>query len=279
MAAPLALVAEAPAFPLQAQAGLALAASGLALAPFAGFVARRIAPGRRVVFARWGFTHLLLVVAVFYLSAVLLESAWPATADESVDLGLVRSVVVLGITALAAAFFARRLAPDGLRSLGFPSGSNARAVGAGAACYLLLAPAIFGLGLLWPTVIELFGGDWQPQAVALGFTELPAARLAGALLLGIVVVPFLEELLFRGFLQPLLVQNFRDRGGVALTSFCFAALHGRDAFLPIFALALVLGGVKLRTQRLAGCWTVHALHNALTLALLLGVEDVRNLVP
>src|SRR5262249_42104447 len=47
------------------------------------------------------------------------------------------------------------------------------------------------------------------------------------------------------------------------TSFVFAALHGSGAFLPIFALSLVLGGTMLRTQRLFAVWTVHAAHNGL----------------
>ena len=84
----------------------------------------------------------------------------------------------------------------------------------------------------------------------------------------IVVLPFFEELIFRGFLQPLLVQNLGDRGGVFLTSLVFALPHGDSAFLPIFGLALLLGSLKLRTQRLSAPFAVHALHNAIVFALL-----------
>ena len=86
-------------------------------------------------------------------------------------------------------------------------------------------------------------------------------------------MPLLEEVLFRGFLQPLLVQNFRDKGGIVLTSALFAVMHGTSAFLPIFGLSLILGAVMLRTQRLTAVWAIHALHNGLQVALLLSLES------
>jgi membrane protease YdiL (CAAX protease family) len=88
-------------------------------------------------------------------------------------------------------------------------------------------------------------------------------------LLATLVVPFFEELLFRGFLQPFLVQNFHDRGGVVLTSLFFAMLHGGSAFGPIFVLSLLLGGIALRTRRLWASWAVHAVHNGLMIAVFL----------
>jgi membrane protease YdiL (CAAX protease family) len=92
--------------------------------------------------------------------------------------------------------------------------------------------------------------------------------------LAVLVLPYFEELIFRGFLQPLLVQNLGDRGGVVATSAVFAALHGASPFLPIFGLSLILGGVMLRTQRLVGSFAVHALHNGLMLAYLFAMQGL-----
>jgi len=39
--------------------------------------------------------------------------------------------------------------------------------------------------------------------------------------------------------------------------------------MPIFGIALVLGGVMLRTQRLLAVWAIHALHNGLQVAMIL----------
>jgi membrane protease YdiL (CAAX protease family) len=160
-----------------------------------------------------------------------------------------------------------------VRCLGLWPGRNGRAVLAGALAYALLLPAIIGTTAWWPWVFARLGGQYELQAIVLELAALRGAALAAAVVLAVLVVPLLEELLFRSFLQPLLVQNLGDRGGVAATSVVFAALHGPSAFLPLFALSLVLGFVMLRTQRLAAAWAVHALHNGLQLALLFLVPE------
>ena len=81
-------------------------------------------------------------------------------------------------------------------------------------------------------------------------------------MIGILVQPFLEELVFRGFLQPLLVQNLSDRLGVVVTSVLFALMHGRHAFFPIFVLSLLIGGIMLRTRSLWAAFAIHAANNA-----------------
>jgi membrane protease YdiL (CAAX protease family) len=265
--------------PELALVGALLALSGLALAPFVVFVVTRLHAGRCVFFARWGFTHLAQVVLVFLVVSALAPRVWPLPKEASLELLLARGALAFAAAGALVFHFARKLSPEGARELGLRAERNASAVAAGFASYVLLAPALFGLGLLWPWVLERLGGTWTPQAVLPAFQELAGARLALAIGLAVVVMPFLEELLFRGFLQPLLVQNFRDKGGILLTSLAFAALHGLGAFLPIFALSLLLGGIMLRTQRLVACWAVHALHNGLTLALLLASEEVRAALP
>ena len=98
--------------------------------------------------------------------------------------------------------------------------------------------------------------------------ELDPGDRSIAILLAVLVAPLLEEILFRAFLQPLLVQNLSDRLGIVVTSLVFAALHGTAALVPIFALSLLLGAIMLRTQRLFAVWAVHATHNALVFLLL-----------
>ena len=106
------------------------------------------------------------------------------------------------------------------------------------------------------------------------FAALSPSEQVLPLVLGVAVQPLLEELVFRSFLQPLLVQNFREVLGVALTSFVFAALHGPDVFLPIFALSCLLGAIMLRTQNLYAVWAIHALNNGLQFAVLIARPDL-----
>jgi membrane protease YdiL (CAAX protease family) len=264
-----------------AKTGLVLAVGGLALAPLALVIARRLFPGRNVFFARWRFFHVFAAFAVVALCMALVPSAVPhlELSWPELTVQLVESAVALGAGCAMAFWFAARLDPTGVRSLGFASGGTLRACAAGATSYMLMLPALYGLELLWPWVITASGGEFRPQEVAVEISKLGGGALAAAIVLGVIVQPFLEELLFRAFLQPLLVQNLGDRGGVALTALLFGALHGDSAFLPIFALALLLGAIMLRTQRLAAVWLVHALHNGLMFALIFADPESAGALP
>jgi membrane protease YdiL (CAAX protease family) len=265
--------AEELANPQTALYGLVLFAAGLTLAPLAMALAHRIFPGRNVFFARWGFSHAgivaLTTLALFALAGALLG---PGADPRGALVDLAATGAIFACAGLLAVAIAQRLEPSGWRALGFWPGRNLRAALVGLSAYTLMLPALFGLEMAWPWLFERLGGDFQPQEIGLRIREVPPGELWAALALAVAIVPFLEELLFRGFLQPLLVQNLGDRGGVAASSAAFAILHGASAFLPIFALALVLGAVQLRTQRLVACWLVHALHNGLMVALLFATE-------
>ena len=256
--------------------GLMLAAGGLALAPLAIALVRRLWPERIIFFARWRFLHLFQAVLLFALAGPLVGMALHRLDPQPSTLALLSaSTGVVALVVLLVVWQAKLLDPTGPRSLGLTSGGNLRAVAAGCASYALLLPTLLGLSMAWPFLWERLGGAYAPQEVAMGIAGTPKQQLWMVGILAILVVPFLEELLFRGFLQPLLVQNLGDRGGVAATAFAFALLHGGAAFLPIFALALILGALMLRTQRLSASFAVHALHNALMFVALTQVEPLK----
>jgi membrane protease YdiL (CAAX protease family) len=269
-------VEAAPAVPGAAEAGLALlglvlVASALALLPLCAFIVRLLFPERRVHFARWRFLHVAQVAAALILCSLVFSFAASALVElgrAPVFAGLVMQVLVYGAVTPLIGALALRLDPDGLVSLGFRRGGELRACAAGVVAYGLMFPGYFGLMLCWPWLMERLDLAFEPQEVVVGMLELSRGELLLAVPLAIAVLPFFEELIFRGFLQPLLVQNLGDRGGVVATSVVFGALHGASAFLPIFGLSLILGGVMLRTQRLLGSFSVHALHNGLMLGYL-----------
>jgi membrane protease YdiL (CAAX protease family) len=266
------LLQDAPVPAAMAEVGAILAATSLALAPVAIALVRRIFPGRNVFFARWGFSHVAQVVGMgivlLAVSGMLLgRGAVPATGESSLFDLLLTAGVLLACCGLVA-FFARRLDPSGLLCLGLWPGRHLRGAIAGLAGYGMLLPGILGIGLLWPWFLDEVGASYEPQLVLEKMRLLAPGDRLFAILLGVAVLPLFEEILFRGFLQPLLVQNLSDTLGVVATSLVFAALHGTGAFLPIFVLSLVLGGIMLRTQRLFAVWIVHALHNGLMFLLL-----------
>jgi membrane protease YdiL (CAAX protease family) len=271
-----------PGVPLDTGAvvGLALVAATLAVAPWILALARRLFPGRNVAFARWGFSHVAVLVALVVLSsAVAAAVVLPGEDEPGLLTQLWVQCFVNGGAVLFVGFVAERRSPDGVRSLGLPRGRHLRALGTGLGVYLLTLPALSGLGAAWPFALEALGAEPRPQEWLALFSEARGVELAVAAALAVLVVPLFEEVLFRAFLQPLLVQNFSEKGGVLLTALVFAWLHGQESFLPIFGLSIVLGGLMLRTQRLACVYGVHAFHNALTLAMTLALAPEGGLSP
>ncbi len=248
-----------------------LALVAVPLASYGMRVLHRLAPPNRAPRARWRPYHSLVVVLAG-LAAALPVAAWRPP-DDGLYVLLV-SGLVLCCAALMAVLRARRAQPDGWAAQGFPAGGRLRPAGAALAAYVLCYPLVFGVGILSSQLAQACGVELPPQEVATHLLGLEGLRLALALVLGILVLPFLEELLFRGFLQPSLVRWTGTAGGIASTSLLFALLHGLTAFAPIFVLSLLLGAVRQRTGRLDAAWAVHALHNGWMLFLLLRFPDV-----
>jgi len=268
---------------------------GVGLVPLGRLIGERLFPAPRVLFVRWGFTHVIAVAAASLVAMVLTASVLGVPGDRVVREGsltitfsTLESVRVMrALSAGALAFLisalvifgvAKRTEPEPLSSLGLSGTSNLRDIALGLALYLLFLPAIFGAGLVSPWLVERLGGVAEGQEVLLGIGSLEGGNLVFALMIAVIVMPFFEEVLFRGFLQPLLVQNFRETGGVVLTAAFFAYIHpGWVPFLPIFCLSLVLGALYLRTRSLRAVVLVHGLHNAVVLTLFLSSEEWREL--
>jgi len=254
-----------------AASGMALVAFGLVIAPLATMLARRLFPGRNVFFARWGFSHAALVF--LFLAAAMLAAPFVFAALEIRDPSDVQKLAVQSVLCLpcAALIFglARAMDPDGVRALGFRSSHWARALAVGVLAYLVAAPTLLGVEICWRWLLETLDASYVEQGLVTTARGLHGGQLALFAVLGTLVAPFFEELIFRAFLQPLLVQNLGDRWGVVVAALLFEAAHfNLAAFLPIFVLGMVLGATMLRTQRFIAPWAIHALHNAVALWIL-----------
>ncbi len=103
-------------------------------------------------------------------------------------------------------------------------------------------------------------------------------------LFGVSMAPFVEELLFRGFLYPALTRTLGMAASVALTSAGFALMHEAQlarAWAPlllVFVVGLVLTLVRARTGSVAAGFLVHAGYNAtLFVMLYIGSDGFRHL--
>jgi membrane protease YdiL (CAAX protease family) len=96
-----------------------------------------------------------------------------------------------------------------------------------------------------------------------------------AFLSAVVGAPLIEELVFRGLLQRLLVRLLKSPAvAIVLTSLAFAAIHQPWPLRPpIFVLSLALGWVYFRRGNLALPMLIHAIFNLLQFGLFMLMGD------
>lgn len=235
----------------------------------------------------WGVAEILALLAVLFVVVDALGSLVAGVFDPSPLNGLVTMSVANWLTCalglvlvrLSAVQLAKvrgeRPAPGELRvriaqGFGLAGGlAPRRAMGFGAVALALAVPAMLGLMLLTPIVLEALGRAPEVQAVLADVTSQRGTSLALGFVLAGIVGPALEEILFRGFFQSALVARLGVWPGIVSTSVVFALLHGYDAALPIFALSLLLGWLRVRTGRLEAAIVAHCAWNLMTLALVI----------
>lgn len=93
----------------------------------------------------------------------------------------------------------------------------------------------------------------------------------------VVIVPILEELLFRGFLQSWLKTRYGTAKSIVFSSFVFACFHYSDTqgtgnvelLSSLFVLACFLGFIKERQQSLWASIGLHSTFNLISIGLIL----------
>lgn len=245
--------------------GLLLAALGLSLWPLWRRALLWAAPGRNVYFVSWGFSQVLIAI----LAAALANFAVGALIEGAAG-AMGAFLASLVAVALVAAWTARKTQREPLRSLGLLVGRPDRELLCAVLALVVALPLLFGLAWAWPELYSQLAGLLSAGPAGAAATQssgslgaLGPVWLWGAALL---VSPALQELCLRGFLQPLLIQNFSERGGLLLSALIFAAMHGPSGFPVLLALGLVLAEVKLRTHSTWAAWLTHVLYMALCIA-------------
>jgi uncharacterized protein len=95
------------------------------------------------------------------------------------------------------------------------------------------------------------------------------ASLAAIILFGVILAPIFEEMLFRGFLLPLLVRSMGPVLGILLTAVPFALLHGAQnhwAWQPVLLIGIAgiaFGYVRYKTKSTTAAFLMHSAYNAM----------------
>ena len=258
--------AYAPTPGTQAMFGVFLLLFGLVLIPALRFLTRELLDHARQPRPAFLWVDLAATLMAFLLGQLVvggIVNHLHPKLESLTDLGTVEA---LGLTAagfLAPALyilFAAKARPGGFEAVGLRAVTPGYRIPFAGLLYVAGLPMFLGLGALSGALME-FSGQPMEQDVALmirdGFADSPGLIL----LFAVVIVPLLEEILFRGLLLELVASRFGQVAGVLVSSAVFAVAHGAAAALPIFGLAIILALVKLRTRSLVAAWFVHALHN------------------
>jgi membrane protease YdiL (CAAX protease family) len=95
------------------------------------------------------------------------------------------------------------------------------------------------------------------------------ASLAAIILFGVLLAPIFEEMLFRGFLLPLLARSLGPELGILLTAIPFALLHGAQnqwAWQPVLLIGIAgvaFGYVRYKTGSTTAAFLMHSAYNAM----------------
>jgi len=202
----------------------------------------------------------LLMFLLFAPTAMpwLQSKLWPDLIEEANP--LLSTAIVLVVAALALGALSKRW-PQAL-----PFSWRRQPVMA----YCLFAPVLVIVAVINRLVIEVLGrGDMQMQVLD-GLDQLSGWPMAGALFLVIVLVPWLEEILFRHYLWGALIQHpgFGPARATLFTALAFTVLHPPVVWLPVFVLGVFLAWVRWRSNRLADAVVIHQVHNLAVVLLL-----------
>ena len=143
--------------------------------------------------------------------------------------------------------------------------------------HLPMCVTVVGVGILLSELDNLFRMVLPvPGSFSSQFADLLSGdgSLLGSLLLGVVIAPVTEELLFRGLILQGFLRRYPPEKAILASALLFAAFHGNPwQFLGALVLGVLFAWWFLQTRSLIPCIFGHALNNAVPLVLI-GVLDV-----
>lgn len=140
--------------------------------------------------------------------------------------------------------------------------------------YLAVMGALIPVSLTMEALASRFHWDPAPQlAVEFILKAKNPWQLGWLLFLALLLAPMSEEILFRGFLHPVLKKHVSVTVAWIVTAAIFGAIHFHAMTFPqLFLLGLTLGAIYEITGSLALCIGLHLFFNAATAGTLLLIK-------
>ena len=181
------------------------------------------------------------------------------------------SVLIAGLVGIAMMLFiARRHFARGLKGLGLKPAAVGKDTGLALINLISIAP-VFTAAFVVTLIISrvLLGGDFEmPKHEQLELmtkhSELPVRILL--IVVAVVIAPVFEEMLFRGFIQTIILSYVQKPWtSIMATSVIFAVVHINPAHWPaLFALSMCIGYSYEKSRSLFRPIFIHALFNGLS---------------
>jgi hypothetical protein len=212
----------------------------------------------------WGFAEIFLALAVFLIAiggCVALGTHVLHAPPESGLWSVLEEMAAYAVLFLALKLIFARHGRKLLDSLGWSKLGP----------FSPRSMALVGVALSLVTVILMY--VLQTPEVETPFEKLladPASRIAVAAF-GVTLGPAIEELLFRGLLQPVLIESAGVLPGILITSIIFGGLHlAQNGFIwqsgfMIMLVGFVLGTVRHVSGSTRASTIVHIGYNSLPL--------------
>lgn len=225
-----------------------------------------------------------LIAFFIYLSiGPIVGGVFGKSASDIVWRGWINALTLL-ISAIVLAGFALYLTKSRHMSFFF-SQKNSRwrelrgHLGYGILVGLMVYPIVISFNFFAQYVVQLFTDRIPIDQEAVRYIRdlIPYPFLHSVTVgLIVVIVPWIEEFLFRGLLQNAFKNTFGTAWGIVFASVFFAVFHLHPAqgwgniniVVAIFILSIALGSVYERRRSLIGCMALHGTFNALTLLLI-----------
>ncbi len=230
--------------------------------------------------------HVLSVFAIYFgVVTFLLPPLLPLlrkllASTPPLQFSVIINLTVLLITALSLLLFWRAMNPQIRHPLWrflTKTSSYRQDFFIGVAAWAISLPSLlFASQLLDLSIYVLFHVKELPDQTAVHFLRMtmnePLSFLFNIISI-VLLAPFIEELMFRGFLQTYIRKFFRPAAAITLSSLCFACFHfspeqglGNITIIgSLFILALFLGFVYERQNSLLASISLHATFNGLSI--------------